>query len=118
MPTNLVLWIPQSHAERGEAFWTAVPARIVEASGHSVSLVGEPASHDRVWIPIRVAGLDDDGRPQLLATREGGTTPAIVRVLPRGAGISDLIRKGRKVDPANVVALVIALALLAYYLAT
>lgn len=116
--TPLVLWIPQGHAERGESFWTAVPALLVEASGHSVSLVGEPAPGDRVWISIRVGGLGEDGQPQRLATREGGTTAAIVRVLPRGAGIGDLLRKDRKVDPANIVALVIALALLAYYLAT
>ncbi|MBL8947871.1 MAG: hypothetical protein JNK45_32155, partial [Myxococcales bacterium] len=55
--TPLVLWIPQGHAERGESFWTAVPALVVEASGHSVGLVGEPAPGDRVWISIRVGGL-------------------------------------------------------------
>ena len=80
--------------------------------------LAESAPGDRVWISIRVGGLGEDGQPQRLATREGGTTAAIVRVLPRGAGIGDLLRKDRKVDPANIVALVIALALLAYYLAT
>ncbi len=114
--TPLVLWMPQSYAESAEPFWTTVPSSVSVGGGATARPIGETAPGDRVWIAIRVGGLHDDFTSYEVATHEGDRVAATIRILPRGAGVSDLLKKGRKVDPANIVAFVILAVLFVGYL--
>ena len=113
-PTTV--WIPQSYAEHGQAFWAALPPWTDER-GASVRAVGEATDDGRVWVAIPMAGLEADGTTHSIATDDGGAIELTLRVLPRGAGFGDLRRAStRKLEPANIVALVVLVAFLVYFL--
>lgn len=116
-PTPLTIWVPQSYAESAQPFWAAIAVGQVDRSGAPARPVGETTPDGRVWVSVHLAGLVADGTAYDVPAEGGAAIAATLRVLPRGAGVCDLHRAAnKKTDPANIVALIIALLLAAYYL--